>query len=109
MYDMFIATGNYHGQDLHFYNGTINRPDFVYFKNENSFKIDSLDYTYDDQKFSNTSLQKTIQLDKDKSEEILILAYEGQVENKGVMGIYDYDGNRYNLIKQVFRQIIEII
>ena len=62
--DVFIPTGNFHGfpgTQPDFYNGTENRPDFIYYKNDEYFTIDSLDYTYDNKKYSNTSVQKLIQ------------------------------------------------
>ena len=98
--DIFIPTGNYHGDDNTqppFYNGTYNRPDFLYYKNQNSFRIDSLDYTYDDQIYSNTSFQKSIQIDEDISKEIAILTYDKQ------MAFYDYDTEkgRHELIREI--------
>ena len=98
--DIFIPTGNYHGDDNTqppFYNGTYNRPDFLYYKNDNGFKIDSLDFTYNNQKYSNTSFQKPIQIDEDISKEIAILTYDKQ------MAFYDYDTEkrRHELIHEI--------
>ncbi|MEL0009680.1 MAG: thrombospondin type 3 repeat-containing protein, partial [Flammeovirgaceae bacterium] len=105
--DVFVPTGNYHGEpgtEPDFYNGTSNRPDFLYYKTEDSFRKDSLDYTFDNKKYSNTSVQKTIQIDEDQSSEIIILAYEGAIEGKGAMAIYDYDHQfeRHLLVNEVF-------
>jgi len=98
--DIFIPTGNYHGDDNTqppFYNGTHNRPDFLYYKNDNGFKIDSLDFTYNNQKYSNTSLQKPIQIDEDMSKEIAVLTYDKQ------MAFYDYDTEkgRHEFIREI--------
>jgi len=105
--DVFVPTGNYHGEpgtEPDFYNGTSNRPDFLYYNIENSFKVDSLDYTYNSEKYANSSVQKTIQIDEDKSREIAILTYEGAIQGKGAMAIYDYNyqTNRHELVNEIF-------
>ncbi|NDF28408.1 hypothetical protein EB159_02880, partial [archaeon] len=105
--DIFVPTGNYHGEpgtEPDFYNGTSNRPDFLYYKTEDSFRKDSLDFTFDNKKYSNTSVQKTIQIDEDQSSEIIVLAYEGAIDGKGAMAIYDYDNQfeRHLLVNEIF-------
>lgn len=102
--DIFIPTGNYHGEDNtqpDFYNGSYNRPDFLYYKNDNGFKIDSLDLTNGNEMYSNTSYQKLIQLDEDKSHEISILSYNDN--GKGLMTFYDYkdETERHELIHEI--------
>jgi len=102
--DVFIPTGNYHGENgtqPDFYNGTSNRPDFLFYKTDNGFSIDSLDYTNGGEKYGNTSLQKSIQIDEDKNHEIAILSYDA---SRGEMAIYDYNdqSNRHELVNEVF-------
>jgi len=105
--DIFIPTGNYHGNpgtQPDFYNGTGNRPDFLYYRLENGFKVDSLAYTYNNQKYANTSLQKSIQIDTDLSNEIAILTYEGSINGKGALGFFDFNSqtNRHELAYEIF-------
>ena len=102
--DVFIPTGGYHGENgtqPDFYNNTSNRPDFLYYKIDNGFRIDSLDYTNGGELYGNTSVQKTIQVDDDKNYEISVLSYN---DSRGTMAIYNYSdqSGRHELVNEIF-------
>ena len=104
LYDIFIPTGNFHGEpgeEPDFYNGTSNRPDFIFYNTGSGYEVDSLDFTYDNLKYAGTHYQKQVQIDSDMEKEIILLPQNNAMEGNGGLVIYDFINKRHELSKEI--------